>query len=47
MRWNGQWMPVEDFLRARFGIESTHGVSDEAMVKLLEEAESASPPSDA
>ena len=34
---NGQWMSVEAFLRSRYGLHITHGVSDEALARLKDE----------
>lgn len=34
---NGQWMSVEAFLRSRYGLQITHGVSDDALTRLKEE----------
>ncbi len=30
IRWNGSWVSVEQFLHERFGLDVTHGISDEA-----------------
>jgi hypothetical protein len=35
VRWNGEWIPVDDFLTARFGLEITHAISDEALAQEL------------
>ena len=34
---NGQWMSVEAFLRSRYGLQITHGVSEEALSRLKDE----------
>ena len=31
VRWNGEWVRVERYLKERFGVEVTHTISDEAM----------------
>lgn len=31
IRWHGEWVPVDRFLRDRFGLEVTHGISEEAL----------------
>lgn len=35
----GEWLPVEAFLQARFGITTTHGMSEEAMDVFMKNAE--------
>jgi hypothetical protein len=35
VRWDGEWISVDDFLKARFGLEITHGISDEALAEEL------------
>ena len=39
VRWDDQWVPVDVFLKARFNLEVTHGISDEAMAAVLAEVE--------
>lgn len=39
VRWNGQWVSVEHFLRERYQVHITHGISEEAMDLVLAEAE--------
>jgi len=34
---NGQWMSLEAFLRTRYGLQITHGISDEALSRLKDE----------
>lgn len=34
---DGQWMSVEAFLRTRYGLQITHGVSDDALDRLKQE----------
>jgi hypothetical protein len=35
IRWEGEWVSIEDFLQRRFGLEVTHGISDEALAEQL------------
>lgn len=35
VRWEGKWISIEDFLQRRFGLEVTHGISDEALAEQL------------
>jgi hypothetical protein len=35
IRWQGEWVSVEEFLHQRFGLEVTHGISDEALAEQL------------
>jgi integral membrane sensor domain MASE1 len=37
VRWQGQWVSVEQFLHERYGVAISHGISEEAMGRLLEE----------
>jgi hypothetical protein len=39
VRWNGDWIPVDEFLRQRFGLEITHGISDDALAEELDVVE--------
>ena len=34
---DGQWMPIESYLRSRFGVQVTHGMSDDALSRLKQE----------
>jgi hypothetical protein len=34
---NGQWMSVEAYLRTRYGVQVTHGMSDEVLVRLRQD----------
>lgn len=34
---DGQWMPIETYLRARFGVQVTHGMSEDALSRLQRE----------
>lgn len=34
---NGQWMSIEAFLRSRYGVEITHGMSDDVLSRLKQE----------
>ncbi|WP_162525318.1 CHASE3 domain-containing protein [Rariglobus hedericola] len=38
VKFNGQWVSFEDYLRARFNLQFTHGISEEASRKLKMEA---------
>lgn len=38
--YKGEWLPVEVFLQARFGITTSHGMSEEAMIAFMKKAES-------
>ena len=33
VRWNGEWIAVDEFLRERFGLEITHGISDDGLAE--------------
>jgi hypothetical protein len=35
IRWEGRWISIEEFLQKRFGLEVTHGISDEALAEQL------------
>ncbi len=35
--YNGRWVPFEVFLRLRYGIEVTHGMSEDALTRLMQE----------
>lgn len=35
VRWNDEWISIDAFLKRRFGIEVTHGISDEALNEQL------------
>jgi hypothetical protein len=37
VRWNGRWIRVEQYLAERWGVQVTHGISDEGMRQLEEE----------
>ena len=37
VRWKGDWVSVEVFLREKYNLTVTHGVSDEAMKRFLDE----------
>lgn len=39
----GQWLPVEAFLEARFGVATTHGISQEAVQEFVAQLESNQP----
>jgi hypothetical protein len=39
VRWDGRWVPVDVFLKQRFNLEVTHGISEEAMAAVLAEVE--------
>ena len=39
VRWNNQWVSVEQFLRDRYQVHITHGISEDAMEAVLIEAE--------
>ena len=41
---NGQWMPVETFLLQRFGLKTSHGMSEKAVKEFRQEMESPKPP---
>ncbi|MFI5336257.1 MAG: MASE1 domain-containing protein [Opitutales bacterium] len=34
VRWNEQWVPVEQFLQERYGLSISHGISEEALAML-------------
>jgi hypothetical protein len=35
VRWNDQWVSVEQFLRERYGVTVSHGISEEGIAKLM------------
>jgi hypothetical protein len=37
VRWNGEWVRVEQYLRERWGVRVTHTISDEAMQRMEDE----------
>lgn len=37
---NGQWMSIEAYLRSRYGVEVTHGMSDDALARFKQEIDS-------
>lgn len=37
VRWNGEWVRIEQFLSQRFGIQVTHTISDEALARFADE----------
>lgn len=37
VRWNGEWVRVEQYLHERWGVRVTHTISDEAMQRMEEE----------
>jgi hypothetical protein len=37
VRWNGRWIRIEQYLAERWGVQVTHGISDEGMRQLEEE----------
>lgn len=39
VRFNGKWVSFEDYLHARFNLQFTHGISEEALLKLRKETE--------
>ena len=39
VRWHGEWVPIDRFLAERFGIEMTHGISEEALSAELDALE--------
>lgn len=40
VRWQGRWLAIEDFLKERFNLTVSHGISDEALARQLAELES-------
>jgi integral membrane sensor domain MASE1 len=38
VRWNDQWVTVETFLRERYNLNITHGISDESVKKFIADA---------
>lgn len=39
VRFNNKWVSFEDYLHARFNLQFTHGISEEALVKIRKETE--------
>lgn len=39
VRWRDEWVSVEEFLRERYGVTITHGISEGALSRMLSEAE--------
>jgi hypothetical protein len=37
VRWQGRWLAIEDFLKERFNLTVSHGISDEALAEQLAE----------
>jgi integral membrane sensor domain MASE1 len=44
IRWNDQWVKVETFLHERYNLNISHGISDEAMKRILGDAGLELPP---
>jgi len=44
IRWNDQWVKVETFLHERHNLNLSHGISDEAMKRILTDADLELPP---
>ncbi len=38
VRWNDSWVPVEEFLKQRYNLNVSHGISDDAFRKLMTDA---------
>ena len=43
VEFHGEWISFEEYLRRRFGIKATHGMSPEAVKKFLAELEASDP----
>ena len=43
VRWNGEWVRIEQFLSQRFGIQVSHTISDEALEQLEREGDPGDP----
>lgn len=39
VRMDGRWVPVEEFLREKFGVRVSHGISDEALRQMQAESD--------
>jgi hypothetical protein len=39
VRWNGDWVRIEQFLSQRFGIQVTHTISEEALERIAQEVD--------
>ncbi|MCR6657515.1 MAG: hypothetical protein NVV63_17265 [Opitutus sp.] len=37
VRWQDRWVSVETFLQQRYGVNISHGISDEAVAMLLKD----------
>lgn len=46
VQWKGQWISFEEYLAKRFNLHCTHGISDEAALKLGREIENTPVPED-
>lgn len=44
VRWNDQWISVERFLSERYGVNISHGISEEALANLRKDTPPAPPP---
>jgi PAS domain-containing protein len=40
VKMDGRWVPVEEYLRVKFGVQVSHGISEETLKHLQQEAES-------
>ena len=46
VQWQGRWVSVEQFLDERFGLNVSHGISDEAIAMLRRTLPRSEPPAD-
>ena len=44
MQYEGEWIRLEDYLKRRFDISVSHGLSKEAAAKMIEEIRQKNPP---
>jgi hypothetical protein len=43
VRWNGEWVRIEQFLAQRFGVQVSHTISEEALEQLAKDVEPVAP----